>query len=168
MGGDWEGDRKDRYRCAPLFLTQHTRYSKLTADMHKSGPDTDRGKKFQMTERAKWILRESPFLDGHIMRKALTQIVGLSSSTATAVTATVVSSLRPDESDADVESAMNTSGHGLSQQLSFSAATTYTPAQSQDPAFLDMYRQTQVLLSDFLKEKNQQNSKCQPFYKLEV
>ena len=42
--------------------------------------------------------------------------------------------------------------------------TSLTPVQSPDPAFMEMYRQTQVLLSDFLKEKNQQNSKRQPFY----
>ena len=65
----------------------------------------------------------------------------------------------------DVESMMDTSGYGLSQQPSFSSATASSPAQSQDPALMDMHRQTQVLFSDFLK-KNQQNSECQPFYNL--
>ena len=29
---------------------------------------------------------------------------------------------------------------------------------------IDMYRHTQAMLCDFLKQKNQQNSECQPFY----
>ena len=58
---------------------------------------------------------------------------------------------------------MDTSGQGLSKQTRFSSATASTPAESQDPAFMDMYRQIQVLLCDFRKEKNQQNSERQPF-----
>ena len=64
----------------------------------------------------------------------------------------------------DVKRTMDTSGQGLSQQPSFSAVTASTLAQSKDLAFMEMYRQTHVLLSDFLKEKNQQNSRHQPFY----
>ena len=64
----------------------------------------------------------------------------------------------------DVESMMKTSGRGLSQQPSFSSLTASTPAQLQDPALMDMYHQTRVLLSDVLKEKDQQNSEHQPFY----
>ena len=48
------------------FQSQHMRYSKLTADMRKSGTS----KHFQMTERAKWVLHHFKFLDGHIIRRA--------------------------------------------------------------------------------------------------
>ena len=78
-----------------------------------------------------------------------------------------VTATSPNESRGsvtDVESTMESSGHGLSQQPSFSSATASTPAQSQDPAMVDMYRQTQVMLCDFLKEKNKKKSERQPFY----
>ena len=55
---------------------------------------------------------------------------------------------------------MDTSGQSLSQKTSFFFSST--PAQSQDLAVTDIYRQTQVLLSDILKEKNQQNSDASP------
>ena len=83
-----------------------------------------------------------------------------------------VSATSPNESRGsatDVESAMDTSGHGLSQQQSVSSDTASTPAQSaqsaqpQNPAMVDIYRKTQAMLRDFLKEKNEPRSECQPF-----
>ena len=140
------------------FQTQRTRYGKLTADLRKSGSGT--GKKFQMTGRATWCLQHFKFLEGHIMRKAAFQTAGFSSSSATGMT----SPTKPDESrgsGTDVEG-MDTSGQALSRQPSFSAATTSTPSQSQDSAYMDLYRQTQSLLSDFLKQGQSRTANASP------
>ena len=92
------------------FQTQCTRYGKLTSDLNKSGS----GKNFQMTERTKWVLTHFKFLDGHIMRRATVETAGFSQPAASATS--------PNESRGsvtDVESTMESSGHGLSQQPSF-------------------------------------------------
>ena len=72
----------------------------------------------------------------------------------------------------DVESTVETSSQGPSQQPSFASATTSTPAriaqsaqsaQPQDPAMVDIYRTTQAMLCDFLKKNNEPRSERQPF-----
>ena len=108
------------------FQTQWTRYGKLTADMRKSGSGTS--KKFMMTERAKWVLHHFQFLDGHIIRRASTEIAGFSCSSANVRS--------PDESrgsgtTTDAESTMDTRSQGLSQQPSFSSATASTHPHSR-------------------------------------
>ena len=127
------------------FNSQRTRYGKLTSKMKKSALAA-----YQLTGRVKWVLTHFGFLQSHILRKA---------SKHTADFYTNTSTLGLDESrglgtSTDMESmlSMDTSMQALSQQPSFSAATTSTPAQSQDPRFYELFQQNQSLLSDFMKD----------------
>ena len=150
--------------CRRWFTTQRTRYGKLTAAGCKSGSGT--AKKYQMTERTKWVLREFQFMGPHILRKASTETAGFPSMSSVALTSPPHDDSRGSGQATDVES-MDTSGHPISQQPSFSAVSTSTPAQSQsqDPAFTEMYRQTQGLLSEFLKDKQSQEQNARrPFF----
>lgn len=141
--------------CRRWFTTQRTRYGKLTAEASKSGS----GKKYQLTERTKWVLREFKFMGPHIMRKASTETAGFPSMLS--ATSPPGDDSRCSGNATDVES-MDTSSQPTSQQPSFSAVSTSTPAQ---PAFTEMFRQTQVLLSEFLKHRqSQEQSARRPFY----
>ena len=69
----------------------------------------------------------------------------------------------------DVESTVESGSQRQSQQPSFASATASTVAQSsqsaqpQDPAIVDIFLTTQAMLHNFLKEKNEPRSECQPF-----
>ena len=76
------------------FSSQCTRYRKLTSTIGKCSLGA-----FQLTERAKWVLKHFGFLYGPILKKALMHTAGFSTSS---------SQMRPDESrgpgtDNDVE-----------------------------------------------------------------
>ena len=136
------------------FESQRTRYGKLTRDQAKSGS----GRKFQKTERTKWVLKNFAFLEGHIMRRAAVETGGFSQISS--VTAT--SPNKSKGSLTDVDSIAESGSQGQSQHPSFASATVSTPAQSaqsappHDPAMVDIY--------SFLKEKNEARRERQSFY----
>ena len=99
------------------FQSQRTRYGKLTREQAKSGS----GRKFQRTERTKWILKNFTFPEGHIMRRASVEVGGLSQISS--VTATSPNGSRG--SLTDVESIAESGSQGQSQQPSFASTTTY-------------------------------------------
>ena len=100
------------------------------------------------------------------MRRASVEVGGFSQISS--ITAT-----SPNESRGsltDVDSVAESGSQGQSQHPSFASATASTPAPSaqsappHDPAMVDIYRTTQAMLRDFLKEKNKARSERQPFY----
>ena len=100
------------------------------------------------------------------MRRAAVETGGFSQISS-------VTARSPNESRGsltDVDSVAKIGSQGHSQKPIYASATASTPAQSaqsappHDTAMVDIYRMTQAMLRDFLKEKNEARSECQPFF----